>query len=112
MPAAAEAGVFALMGRIEEARTALRRVVAAGRETIGPAGMWLPSRAILTQAITAVGDADLASGVYKALLPYARLNVSSGGAATGGSVARYPGMLSATRQPWGEAGGDFQRALH
>src|SRR5712692_3430263 len=79
MPPAAEAGVFALMGRMEIGRTALRRVVAAGRETIGLAGMWLPSRGLLTEAITAVGEADLASAVYKALLPYARLNVSSGG---------------------------------
>ncbi len=111
MPPAAEAGVFALMGRMEEARTALRRVVAAGLETIGPAGMWLPSRALLTEAITAVGDADLASAVYEALLPYARLNVSSGGAGLGGSVARYLGMLSATLKRWDEAAEHFERAI-
>src|SRR6266852_3462869 len=111
MPPAAEAGVFALMGRMEEARTALRRVTAAGLETIGPAAMWLPSRAVLTEAITAVGEADLASAVYKALLPYARLNVSSGGAALGGSVARYLGMLSATLKRWDEAAEHFERAI-
>src|SRR5260370_34615629 len=73
--------------------------------------MWLGGRGIPHGAITAVGEADLACAVYKALLPYARLNVSSGGAATGGSVARYLGMLSATLKRWDEAAEHFERAI-
>jgi DNA-binding CsgD family transcriptional regulator len=96
---------------MEEAGMALRRVAAAGLETIGPAAMWLPIRALLTEAITAVGEADLASAVYKALLPYARLNVSSGGAGLAGSVAKYLGMLSATLKRWDEAAEHFERAI-
>src|SRR5260370_20316360 len=112
MSPAVEAAAFVQMGRMEEARTALRRVAAAGLETYGPAAMWLPIRAVLTEAITAGGEADMASAVYKALLPYARLNVSSGGAALVGSVARYLGRRSSAANPWDNATEPFQPPIY
>ncbi len=109
--AAFAAGPLALMGRLEDARLALRQVAAAGLDTIGPPMAWLPAMALLTEAITAIGERNLAADVYARLLPYARLNVSAGGAGLYGSVARHLGMLAATLERWDEAGDHYERGL-
>jgi DNA-binding CsgD family transcriptional regulator len=109
--AAFAAGPLALMGRLEDARLALRQVAAAGLDTIGPPMAWLPAMALLTEAISAVDETDLGTGVYARLLPYARLNVSAGGAGLYGSVSRHLGMLAATLERWDEAGEHYERGL-
>jgi DNA-binding CsgD family transcriptional regulator/tetratricopeptide (TPR) repeat protein len=111
IPPAFAAGPFALMGRMEEARAAVRQVAAAGLETIGPAMIRLPAMALLTEAITAVGEADLASAAYAALLPYAHLNVSGGANGFNGSVSRHLGMLSTTLKRWDEAAEHYEQAI-
>jgi DNA-binding CsgD family transcriptional regulator len=109
--AAFAAGPLALMGRLEDARLALRQVAAIGLDTIGPPMAWLPAMALLTEAISAVDEKELANGVYVRLLPYARLNVSAGGAGLYGSVSRHLGMLAATLERWDEAVEHFERGL-
>jgi DNA-binding CsgD family transcriptional regulator len=109
--AAFAAGPLALMGRIEDTRLALRQVAAVGLDAIGPPMAWLPAMALLTEAIAAVDERDLAAGVYDRLLPYARLNVSAGGAGLYGSVSRHLGMLAATLERWDEGGEHFERGI-
>ena len=111
IPPGFAAGPLALMGRVEEARVALRRVAAAGLESIGPTAVWLTGMAQLTEAISVVGEADMASAVHIALLPYARLNVSGGSAGLSGSVSRCLGMLSATLEHWDEAAEHYEHAI-
>lgn len=109
--AAFAAGPLALMGRLDDARLALRQVAAAGLDTIGPPMAWLPGMALLTEAITAVDERDMAESVYVRLLPYARLNIAAGGAGLYGSVSRYLGMLAGTLERWDEAGEHYDRGL-
>jgi len=111
IPPAFAAGPFALMGRVEEARAAVRQVAAAGLETIGPAMIRLSGMALLAEAIAAVGDVDLAPAAYRALLPYARLNVSGGATGLNGSVSRHLGMLSATLKHWDEAAEHYEHTI-
>jgi len=109
--AAFAAGPLALMGRLDDARLALRQVAAAGLDTIGPPMAWLPGMALLTEAITAVDERDMAESVYVRLLPYARLNIAAGSAGLYGSVSRYLGMLAGTLERWDEAGEHYDRGL-
>src|SRR5260370_1000037 len=105
------AGQLALMGRLEDARLALRQVEGAGLEIIGPPMAWLPAMALLTEAIAATHEEDLAAAVYARLLPHARLNVSAGAAGLYGSVSRYLGMLAATLERWDEAAERYEQAI-
>ena len=106
-----ESGAFALSGRLDEARAALRQVAATGFENAGPIVAWLPSVALVIEAIAAVGDADLAQTVYEATLPFARLNVSAGGSGLYGSVSRYLGMLATTLGRWDDASMHFEDGI-
>lgn len=105
------AATLAAIGRMAEARTALRLVAAAGVERIGPAVSRLAFMSMVTAAIVAVGETDLAATVYTALLPYARLNVSADSMGLIGSVRRYLGMLSTTLERWDEAADHFEQAI-
>ena len=109
--AAFAAGPLAMIGRKEEARQALRQVAAAGLDSIGPPMAWLPAMSLLTEAITVVDEKEMAADVYARLLPYARLNVSAGGAGLYGSVSRFLGMLAATQERWDESAVHFERAI-
>jgi DNA-binding CsgD family transcriptional regulator/tetratricopeptide (TPR) repeat protein len=105
------AGAFALMGRLDEARLALRQLAAAGFKDVGPSIAWLPGVALVTEGIAIVGDRDAAQQVYEAALPFARLNVSAGASGLYGSVSRYLGMLAAVLERWDEAEAFFEQAI-
>ena len=111
LTAAFVAGPLAVMGRLEDARLALRQVEGAGLEIIGPPMAWLPAMALLTEAIAVTHEKDLAAAVYARLLPHARLNVSAGAAGLYGSVSRYLGMLAATLERWDEAAERYEQAI-
>src|ERR1700716_1563119 len=108
------AGAMAIMGRLEDARTALNQVTTAGLENVTPPPLaWLPAMALLAAAVSAVRDVNIAPSVYMALLPYAGYTVTTGaGTSTAtGSVSRYLGILAATLERWDHAAEHFEQAL-
>jgi ATP/maltotriose-dependent transcriptional regulator MalT len=108
------AGAMAIMGRLEDARTALNQVTTAGLENVTPPPLaWLPAMALLAEAVSAVRNVNMAPSVYMALLPYAGYNVTTGaGTSTAiGSVSRYLGILAATLERWDPAAEHFEQAL-
>jgi ATP/maltotriose-dependent transcriptional regulator MalT len=106
-----QSGALALVGRLEDARAALRKIAATGFIDLGSSIAWLPGMALVTEGIAIVGERDLAHEVYEAGLPFARLNVSAGASGLYGSVSRYLGMLATTLERWDDAGKHFERAI-
>jgi DNA-binding CsgD family transcriptional regulator len=104
-------GVLALMGRLDEARAALRQIAAAGFKDLGPSIAWLPGVALIAEAIAIVGDRDVGQQAYDAALPFARLNVSAGASGLYGSVSRYLGMLATVLERWDDATAHFEHAI-
>lgn len=104
-------GALALMGRLEEARAALRQMAAVRFQEIGPAIAFLPGVALVTEAVYVLADRDAAPQVYEAALPFARLNVSAGAAGLYGSVARYLGMLATTLERWEDGARHFEEGM-
>jgi ATP/maltotriose-dependent transcriptional regulator MalT len=104
-------GAFALMGRLGEARLALRQLATAGFKDAVPSIAWLPGVALATEAIAIVGDRDVGQQAYEATLPFARLNVSAGASGLYGSVSRYLGMLATVLERWDDATTHFEQGI-
>ena len=104
-------GGLAVMGRLDEARIALRLSAPSAFENLGSAIDSLSRIATITEVIALVGDRDLAERTYKAALPFARLNVSVGAAGLTGSVSRCLGILATTLERWDDAAKHFEEAI-
>jgi len=101
------------MGRIEEARLALRSFVDLVPAGVRPRFAWLFIMSGVAQAVATISDSALAAVVYDALMPYAAYNVA-GGAGFGdfsGSVAYKLGMLATTLERWDDAARHFEHAI-
>ncbi|HKP20088.1 MAG TPA: AAA family ATPase [Thermoleophilaceae bacterium] len=107
-------GLVALLvelGMHDEAREELARIRAHGLEAFRE-GLWLASLTYLTDACSAVGDAELAALLRPELEPYAGTVVIVGhGVACYGAADRYLGMLAATLGDWDIAGARFDAAM-
>jgi DNA-binding CsgD family transcriptional regulator len=104
------AALLAEVGMIEEAKRELRRLARLGLDGYRES-LWLASLTYLTDACTAVGDAEMASLVYPELEPHGGTNVMVGhGVACYGSADRYLGMLSSTLGEWETAERHFESA--
>jgi DNA-binding CsgD family transcriptional regulator len=103
--------LFAELGLDEEARRELATMRMDGFAEI-PRDFWLPSLVYLTDACTALGDAESAVLLYREFEPLAGRNVVVGSlAACYGAVDRYLGMLAATVGEWDTAEAHFDSAL-
>jgi ATP/maltotriose-dependent transcriptional regulator MalT len=72
---------------------------------------WLCNMALLSEACARLGNAGHAGMLYQHLAPYATRNVMAGRAACLGSVARYLGLLAATRGDRSASARHFEDAL-
>lgn len=103
--------LFVELGMEDEARTELAAMRADGFAEIPP-DFWLPSLVYVTDACTALGDAESAALVYRDLEPLAGGNVQIGQlAACYGAADRYLGMLAGTFGEWETAEAHFESAL-
>ncbi len=98
------AGLYADLGRLDDARAAFERFAADGFGTIARAGYWLPAMASLAEVCAALGDSSRAAVLYTLLLPYAgRTVVVNRADACEGAVARHLGLLAGTMGRFAEA---------
>jgi DNA-binding CsgD family transcriptional regulator len=105
------AALLADLGMETEARRALARLRADGLD-VGRQGLWLGTLTYLTDACSALGDAETAAAVYSELAPYSGKNIQIGHLVTcQGSADRYLGMLAATLGEWSRAEEHFEAAL-
>ncbi len=103
--------VLAELGMEEEARAELARIRKHGLDEFR-SSLWLAALVYLTDACTALGDAEMAAILYPELEPFAGGNVMIGHlVACYGAADRYLGMLAATLGEPGLAEGHFERAL-
>jgi len=104
--------LYALLGRLEEARRELERVAANNLAGFPREGSWIVVLASLSWVCWAVKHAPLAGVIYPLLLPYATRNITTGNAGVGcGSVWRGLGLLSASMSRWDEAIHHFEEAI-
>ena len=105
------AALLADLGMETEARRALALLRADGLD-VGRHGLWLGTLTYLTDACSALGDAETAAAVYSELAPYRGKNIQIGHLVTcQGSADRYLGMLAATLGEWSRAEEHFEAAL-
>ena len=105
------AALFAELGMHQEARRELDQVRASGLAELRRS-LWIASLTYLTDACTAVGDAELAAELYPELEPHSGTNVMIGhGVLVYGSADRYLAMLAATAGDSDRAAGHFEQAL-
>ncbi len=103
--------LLAELGMKAEAQHELARLTAEGLEPLR-ASLWLASLVYLTDACSALGDADAAALVYPELAPFAGANVMIGHlVACYGAADRYLGMHAATLGEHAAAEAHFERAL-
>jgi hypothetical protein len=103
-----EAYVDARLGRAREAELALSSIVV---EEIPFDQEWLFAMSLLAETAVLVGDADVAAAVYRALEPWAALNVADIAEAVRGSVSRYLGLLAGSLGRRDDAARHFEDAL-
>jgi tetratricopeptide (TPR) repeat protein len=105
------AGLYADLGRLDDARTAFEQFATGGFGAIARAGYWLPAMVGLAEVCAALGDAPRAAELYSLLLPYAaHVVVVNRGDGCEGAVSRYLGLLAATMGRAGEADRHFTEA--
>ncbi|HEY2258733.1 MAG TPA: AAA family ATPase [Solirubrobacteraceae bacterium] len=105
------AALLAELGMDREARRELDRVRREGFEGLR-ANLWLASLTYLTDACSALGDAELAELLYPELAPLTGGNVVIGhGVACYGAADRYLGLLATTLGDHDRAVEHFERAL-
>jgi len=71
---------------------------------------WLFGTSMLAEAAAALRSVEAAGVLYRALSPWAALNVVDQAEGVRGSVARYLGLLASTLERWGEADRHFSEA--
>jgi ATP/maltotriose-dependent transcriptional regulator MalT len=99
------------LGRRDEARQVADEVARRDLADLPRDLYWLCNVALLSESCARLGDAGLAGTLAALLAPYAALNVMAGRAACLGAVARYLGLLAATRRDWIAAARHFEDAL-
>jgi DNA-binding CsgD family transcriptional regulator len=105
------AAMLAELGRDDDVRRDLDRIVAEGLEPLRES-LWLASLTYLSDAAAAVGHERIAGLVYPELAAYRGKNVMIGyGVACYGSADRYLGMLASTLGEWEAADLHFADAL-
>jgi tetratricopeptide (TPR) repeat protein len=98
--------------RLEEARAEFDRLAAREFTDIPRDGDWITTMMLLGDVCAAVGDKARAPLLYRALLPYADVNVVAGlGVACLGPAARVLGKLAATGGRRDAAERHFEHAL-
>ena len=109
---AALADLLVHAGQTAEASRLLDGLADRGFAGIPQDGDWMITITLLSDVVTALGDAPRAAELYELLSPYGRQNVVIGLAtACLGSSCRYLGRLAATAGREQEAGALFERAL-
>lgn len=98
--------------RRKEAAALLDELAARDFTDIPRDGDWMTAATLLSDVITALGDAARAQRLYELLYPYRRQNVVIGlGAACLGAVGRYLGRLAAVAGHREQAAEHFEHAL-
>jgi hypothetical protein len=100
---AALARVYWDLGREAEARREYDRLAADDFAVIPRNDSWLFSLAMLAEVAERLGDVERAATLTELLAPFADRNVMTIHSIYAGPVARYLGLLAATRQDWEEA---------
>ncbi|MEA2398606.1 MAG: hypothetical protein QOK25_2162 [Thermoleophilaceae bacterium] len=108
---AALAAVYCDLGREAEARRELERLAARDFAGVPRNAVWLLAAAILAEVCADLGDRERATTLYGLLEPFARRNVVSFFGLYLGPVARYLGLLAATREDWSAAADHFTDAV-
>ena len=100
------------VGELDEARKRLNWAMAALTHQF-PGPDWIHHCASAAEAAAALGEREYAARLYDELLPFADRNTvsSAGQNVSGGSVARYLGMLGAAMERWDAAEQHFKVAL-
>jgi DNA-binding SARP family transcriptional activator len=96
------------LGREEEARELLARI---DIEALPAGDEWLYPMHFLCEACAALNDTERACVLYELLVPHAQSTASLWADGNAGSVARYLGLLSATRSRFDEAAAHYEAAL-
>jgi DNA-binding CsgD family transcriptional regulator/tetratricopeptide (TPR) repeat protein len=103
--------LFSELGMEQEARRELARIRAEGLEQFRET-LWLAALTYLTDAASALSDAETAALVYPCLEPYGGGNVMIGHLVSCyGAADRYLGMLATTLGLWADAEERFEAAL-
>jgi tetratricopeptide (TPR) repeat protein len=106
------ASVRAELGRVDDARATLDGFAAHEFRDLPLDGLWLGAIVALAQTAWALRDPTHAPALYVLLEPFAERNVSFGWvSASGGSVARYLGLLARLRGRRPQAVEHFEAAL-
>jgi ATP/maltotriose-dependent transcriptional regulator MalT len=91
------------LGRLDEARRLFEQMARHQFADLPRDLFWLAGMALLSETCARLGDADRAERLARLLTPYAALTVMTGRAVCLGPVARYLGLLAATRGDWSAA---------
>jgi DNA-binding SARP family transcriptional activator len=104
--------IAAILGRTEEARRELERVVIDdGVRSLPRNFVWLAHLALLSESAAMLGHVEAAGILYELMLPFADRNVLSADLQCWGAAARYLGILAATRGRLDDAERWLRRAL-
>jgi hypothetical protein len=102
--------VLCQTGQEAQLRRDFEWLARGGFERIKRDNAWMVSLALLAEACAELGDADRAAELYAMLEPYAGRNVVPPDTAFVDPVARFLGVLAATRKEWDAARAHFEAA--
>lgn len=109
------AWLYAELGREDEARQEIERLMAHNGAVVPREMHWLSAIAFLAEACCRIGDMPYAATLYELLQPYADYNVRSGGypvsLASFGSASRPLGLLATMLRRWDAAAKHFDDAI-
>jgi tetratricopeptide (TPR) repeat protein len=105
--ACAHAHLLSTLGREEDARRVLARLV----DALPFDQEWLFGMSLLAEAAVRVNDHDLTAASYDALAPWTELNAADQAEGSRGSIARNLGQLATALRRWDEAADHFDTAL-
>ncbi|HEX6420359.1 MAG TPA: AAA family ATPase, partial [Acidimicrobiales bacterium] len=104
--------LYAELGRLDDARRELRRLMVDDLRAVPRDALYVGSLSYLADAAVAVGDTEAAAVLYRALSPYRHLVVQVGNhLAAYGAADRYLGELSALCGRVRDAESHFEAAL-
>jgi hypothetical protein len=105
------AHVHAHTGQLQDARRALGELTLDRVAALPFDQEWLYGMSLLAETAALLEDAAAAATLYRALVPWAKLNAVDVGEGCRGAVSRYLGLLAVTRERWNEAERHFDYAL-
>lgn len=100
-----------LLGHREEAGAEFEYVMSQDLAGAPRDAAWLAMITTLSRICAWLDDVDRAAKLYDLILPYAGLNVVTGGMFYGGTASHYLGLLAAVMRRWGDAAGHFEQAI-